>query len=53
MYYRVMYQPLRTSEAFHVVDIHGKHSETFDTEHAANARAEVLNAEYERVLAAL
>lgn len=50
MYYKVVYHPLRTSDSFVVVDVHGKTSEQFDTEHAANARAEELNAEYERVL---
>lgn len=53
MYYTVEHKPLRTSDAFVVVDVHGKTSEQFNTEHAANARAEQLNAEYERVLAVL
>lgn len=53
MYYKVEYKPLRTTESFVVVDVHGKTSEAFDYEHQALARAEELNAEYNRILETL
>lgn len=54
MYFQVLAMPLsRTETMFAVVDPHAKFNEPFATEAQAQVRADELNADYERVFAAL
>jgi hypothetical protein len=54
MYFKVLAMPLsRTETLFSVVDPHFKFNEPFATEALAQVRADELNAEYDRILAAL
>ncbi|MNE31036.1 hypothetical protein D3C76_1403720 [compost metagenome] len=54
MYFKVIPMPLsRTETMFNVVDEHFKFNEPFATEAEAQVRADELNAQYDRMLAAL